>query len=166
MNKFLIAIVIAMLAIFGIMMGTRNSGDSPLGWGGGGDNAYVTSVTQATTSISTCMLSIYHPTSTDDTARTCATTTYSGTPTEIPNIMNNVGFEYCIDTNNTGHAIRFWLSNSTGVDTKRSVGVSSSGFLLKAGECWNSREYGIIWGGTVYALATTTTSTVQYSIFK
>lgn len=150
------------------------TGDSPSLRGYGGQDTYVMSTDYATSSISICISSNYHltPTSTDPSVPTagthnpwvCSTTTWSGTPDTIPNSMDNAGFEYCVDA--TGHAVRFWFENTTGTDKKMSVGENSNGFLLTAGNCWKSNDYDIVWGGTVYAIASTTTSTLRYHIFK
>ncbi len=170
-----IFLLIVLLLIGGWIFLSKDS--SCLGSGGfGGQDTYVMSTEYGTTSISTCISSEFRrtPTSTDPSAPTsgthnswdCATTTYNGIPDEIPNSMNNAGFEYCIDGSNTGQAVRFWLKNATGTDKAMSVGSTSSGFLVTAGNCWKSKDYGIIWGGGVHALASTTTSTLRYQIFK
>jgi len=159
-----------------------------LGLGGGGaylnnqlsgvDNAYLTSNTiQATTSVSNCQRSSHlaEPTSTDPSVTisgthmpwVCATSSNSGYPEYIPSYTDNQGIELCIDEDNTGQAIRFWLKNITNAsNSDMTVGKDSTGILLKAGNCWDSRELGIIWPGRIYTLASSTTSTVQYKIFR
>ena len=165
LKQILISILLLLLGGGGVYMADQL---------GSQDSSYVTSITQATTSVSVGVRSIYHkqPTTTDpstgggDLPWIFSTTTYQGTPDQIPNYMDNQGFEYCIESANVGHAIRFWLNSNTSTDKKIGLGNDSSGILLTAGNCWDSREFGIIYGGPVYAIASTTTSTVRYIIFK
>ncbi len=58
--------------------------------------------------------------------------------------------------------IYIWLANSTSSSMTQGGGIGSSGIFIADGEIWDMEDYGIIWPGIIYGMASSTTSTAQY----
>lgn len=146
----LIAVLIVMVGFIGFQL---NKPSQELR--GAGDTWIKSDATYATTSISVCKRSIYRPTSTDDYAWVCATSSWSGTPSLL--LAANVGRQSLEIY--SSQDIYIWLANAT--TGSMVVGSNSSGTKITTTTPWNMKDYGIIWTGKIYAIANTATSTVQ-----
>ena len=61
--------------------------------------------------------------------------------------------------------IYIWLANATTTTMIDGGGSVSTGIVVASGTTWNMEDYGIIWPGIIYGVASSTTSTVQYTEF-
>lgn len=175
MNKILlttmIAVVIAiLLAIFVAIVlkpqATRTV-IREMGWGGSGAIYLTKAPTHGTTTIQGCKRTMEYGT---DKSWHCATTTAGDVPLLVDENTDRYDLDICINETDE-KAIRFWLTNTTTSAMFASTS-DSNGILLTPGNCWNMADYGIIWGGHIYALTSTTekdaltgvgSSTVHYT---
>ena len=147
---------------------------SSIGTLGASSDVYLSSAPIfSTSSVPIAKRSIYYTygTSSDPTAQIwrITTSTNSGTPwTLLTGNTGRSGFECCNRTAFTTTTL--WLLNST--STNMATGTNANGYRIggigSADEsgikpCFNTHNQGIIWGGIVYGISDTVTSTVACS---
>jgi len=162
MKKKIIGILSAIIVLLGGGYTVSNLGSY-------GNNDSVVKITSATSSIPVVKRSIYHSygTSTDITASVwwaaSSTNEYIGTPwTLVPENTGRLGLELYGAVGRTW----FWIIPKYSTTTAMTAASSTTGWILEQGKTWNMKDYGAIFAGEVYALATTSTSTVRYTELK
>jgi len=193
MNDNLRMIIFAVVMLIGVffIVNSQKTGN-PLGWAGGGSDAYVTSIVSGTSTVPICKQSIYYPAPTstdgaDDISLTAGTwpwicTTSSdagGRPLEILSESPRVGFEICqtsADSTTTIWLLRDAMSNSTSSDINQlctstdvttgfQIGYETMGTDSNTiNRCFRTHDYGIIWGGKVFILGEGA-GTIRYTDF-
>lgn len=163
MRKLLIAILMLLLGGTGYVV-TDN-----LGWGGTAGKTYlVDAPTHSTTTIQGCRESIVHSSGAparNDADWRCTTTTETNVgnvPLLIGENTSRDNLEICVE--DWEPAIHFWLANSTSTSMSATT-TQSDGLELLAGECWNMvDDYGVIWPGRIFAIASTSEATAATGI--
>ena len=96
---------------------------------------------------------------------TVSTTKSNGNPSTIVS-ENTARVNLTITPN---QSIFIWLTNSTTTSMTNIVANAnasgSDGIFIAADATWNMQDYGIIWPGIVYGMASTTEATVRYVDF-